>query len=74
MADLKPTSMDTSTGVVVPREMLEHVKAYVGDELLAVEVPAGYLITSHDPEVESQWKIARKIMHEYEATLRILAK
>jgi putative addiction module antidote len=74
MAVLKLTSLGASTGVVIPKEMLERLNVGNGDELFAMETPGGYLITAHDPEVERQLKIAQKIMDEYEETLRLLAK
>jgi putative addiction module antidote len=74
MAVLKLTSLGNSTGIVIPKEMLEHLQVRDGDELFAIETPAGYLITAHDPEVERQWKVAQQIMDKYEKTLRILAK
>lgn len=74
MAVLKLTSFGTSTGVVIPKEMLERLKVGEGDELFAMETPGGYLITTHNPEVERQLKVAQRIMEEYEETLRLLAK
>ena len=74
MAVLKLTSLGTSTGVAIPKEMLERLKVGEGDEILAVETPGGYLITAHNPEVERQLKVAQRIMDEYEETLRLLAK
>jgi putative addiction module antidote len=74
MAVLKLTPMGTSTGVVIPAEMLHRLQVGDGDELLAIETVGGYLVTSYDPEVERQLKVAQKFMAEYEMTLRVLAK
>jgi putative addiction module antidote len=74
MAVLKLTPMGTSTGVVIPEEMLHRLQVGHGDELLAIETAGGYLVTSYDPEVERQLKVAEKFMAEYEMTLRVLAK
>ncbi len=51
MAVLKLISLGTSTGVVIPKEMLEHLKVSDGDELIAIEMRGGYLITAHNPEI-----------------------
>jgi putative addiction module antidote len=74
MAVLKLTTVGTSTGVVIPREMLSRLKVGKGDSLFAIETPSGYLITPYDPEIEKQLKLGREIMNEYRDTLRALAK
>jgi hypothetical protein len=62
------------TGIVVTKEMLEYLQSGNGSDISAVATPAGYLVTANDPDVERQLKVALKIMKEYDATLRILAK
>ncbi len=74
MTVLKLTAVGTSTGVVIPKEMLRRLKVVRGDTLFAVETPSGYLITPYDPAVEDQIKLGREIMREYRETLRALAK
>lgn len=74
MAVLKLTTIGTSTGVVIPKEMLNRLKVTKGDCLFAIETPSGYLLTPYDPKVEDQLKLAREIMSEYRETLRALAK
>lgn len=74
MAVLKLTAVGTSTGVVIPKEMLKRLKVGRGDTLFAVETPSGYLITPYDPAVEDQIRLSREIMKEYRETLRALAK
>ena len=74
MAVLTLTTVGTSTGVVIPEEMLSRLKVGKGDTLLAIETPAGYLLTPYDPEVEKQLKLGQEIMNEYRDTLRALAK
>jgi putative addiction module antidote len=74
MAVLKLTAVGTSTGVVIPKEMLGRLKVGKGDTLFAIETPSGYLITPYDPAIDEQLKLARGIMSEYRETLRALAK
>jgi putative addiction module antidote len=75
MAVLKLTSVGDSTGIVLPKEMLERLHVDNGDTIFALETPNGYLITNSDPEeVERQLEVAREAMTEYRETLRILAK
>lgn len=74
MAVLKLTAVGTSTGVVIPKEMLQRLKVGRGDTLFVVETPSGYLITPYDPNVEKQIRLSREIMREYRETLRALAE
>lgn len=74
MVTLKLTTVGTSTGLVIPEEMLTRLKLGQGDALLAIETPQGYLLTPYDPEVEEEFKIGRESMGEYRETFRTLAK
>ena len=42
---LKLRSVGTSTGILLPKEMLVRLKVKKDDSLFAVETPAGYLLT-----------------------------
>jgi putative addiction module antidote len=74
MHKLKLTAVGTSTGAVIPKEMLARLKVKKGDALFAVETPSGYLLTPYDPKVEEQLKLGREFMAEYRETFRALAK
>jgi len=74
MATLKLTAVGTSTGVVIPKEMLARLKVGRGDTLFAIETPAGYLLTPYDPAVVEELKLGRKFMSEYRETFKALAK
>jgi len=71
---LKLRSVGTSTGLVLPKEMLARMKVRKDDTLFAVETPDGYLLTPYDPEVELQLAKGRKFMAKYRDTFRALAK
>jgi putative addiction module antidote len=71
---LKLRSVGTSTGVILPKELLHRLKVRKNDELFAIETPEGYLLTPYDPEVEEQLKLGRELMKEHRETLRALAK
>jgi putative addiction module antidote len=71
---LKLRSVGTSTGVLLPKEMLVRLKVKKDDELFAVETPEGYLLTPYDPEVERQLTKGRAFMARYRDTFRALAK
>jgi putative addiction module antidote len=74
MVTLKLTTVGTSTGAVIPKEMLARLKVSRGDTLFAIETPSGYLLTPYDPAVEEELRLGREFMNEYRETFRALAK
>ena len=74
MYTLKLTTVGSSTGVVIPREMLKSMKLQKGDSLYAVETPEGYIITPYNPEVEAQIEEGRAFMKKYRETFKALAE
>jgi putative addiction module antidote len=74
MATLKLKAVGTSTGVVIPKEMLHRLKVERGDSLFVIETPEGYLLTPYDPAVEEELKLGREFMREYRETFKALAK
>jgi len=71
---LKLRAVGTSTGVLLPKEMLTRMKVKKDDTLFAVETQEGYLLTPYDPEVERQLSKGRDFMAKYRDTFRALAK
>jgi putative addiction module antidote len=71
---LKLRAVGTSTGLVLPKEMLTRMKVQKDDQLFAVPTPDGYLLTPYDPEVDRQLEKGRKLMSTYRETFRALAK
>ena len=71
---VKLTSIGTSTGVVIPKDMLARLNVEKGDELFVVESPAGFTLTPYDPDVEEQLRLGREFMKDYRDTFRALAK
>ncbi|MSO85637.1 MAG: AbrB/MazE/SpoVT family DNA-binding domain-containing protein [Rhodospirillales bacterium] len=74
MHKLKLTAIGNSTGVVLPREVLAHLKAEKGDVIFLTETPDGFRLTPYDSEFERQMKIGRAILKKRRAVLRELAK
>jgi putative addiction module antidote len=74
MATLKLTAVGTSTGVVIPKEMLNRMKVARGDTLHVIETSEGYLLTPFDPDVAAQVEAGRNFMKEYRDTFKILAE
>jgi len=47
---MKMRAVGTSTGIIVPKEMLARLGAKEDDLLFAVETPDVYLLTPYDPQ------------------------
>ncbi len=74
MQTLKLTAVGTSTGAIIPKEMLARLKVRKGDTLFAIETAEGYLLTPYDPAVDEQLEAGREFMKEYRDTFKALAK
>jgi putative addiction module antidote len=75
MVTLKLRKVGNSIGVVLPREVLAHLRAGEGQELFLVEGPNNsYRLTSFDPSFQKKMEKAEEIMGRYRNTLRELAK
>ncbi len=75
MNTLKLTAIGTSTGVVIPKEMLNRLNVGKGDTLYAVETPdGGYRLTVYDPSFAEKMDKADDIMKRYRNTLHVLSK
>ena len=74
MTSLKLTQVGTSTGAIIPKEMLAHMKVETGDTLFAIETKEGYLITPYDPSMADQLDAGREFMNDYRETFKALAK
>jgi putative addiction module antidote len=71
---LKLRSVGTSTGVILPKKLLDRLKLKKGDVLFASKTPEGFLLTPYDPEVARQVKLGLEFMKQHRETFRALAK
>jgi putative addiction module antidote len=75
MPALKLTTIGTSTGVVIPKDLLARLNITKGDTLYAVETADGGLhLTPYDPGFAEKMDKAEAIMRRYRNTLHTLAK
>lgn len=74
MVKLKVTTIGSSAGVVLPKEVLSRLKVAKGDSLFLTESPDGFRITPYDPEFEEDMALARQVMRKRRDLLRELAK
>ena len=71
---LKLTTVGSSTGVVLPKELLERLRVSKGDVLHVIETPNGIELTPYDPEFAAQMSVAEQVMREDRNVLRKLAE
>jgi putative addiction module antidote len=74
MYQLKITTVGSSTGVILPKHVLEKLRVGKGDMLCLTETPDGFKITPYDKEFAEQMEAAEKVMREDRDVLRALAK
>lgn len=67
------TQIGNSTGLIIPKKILDRLKVKKGDDLFLTETPDGIAITNYNEEVEEQMKALEKGMSKYRNTLRKLA-
>lgn len=74
MSTLKLTAIGNSTGIILPKELLERLRVGRGDSVTVVETPNGIELTPFDPEFAERMDIAEAIMREDRDVLRRLAE
>jgi putative addiction module antidote len=64
-----------STGVILPRELLNELSIKQGQSLYVTSLPGGGVrLTPYNPEFEDAMKVVDDIMDEYRDTLKALAE
>ncbi len=71
---VKLTAVGNSTGIILPKELLDRLRLSKGDVLHVLETPNGIELTSFDPEFARQMDVAEKVMREDRDILRKLAE
>ena len=74
MTALKLTIIGNSTGVILPKEILQRLRVERGDTLYVVETPGGIELTPYNPEFAAQMEVAERVMREDRDVLRKLAE
>ena len=74
MTTLKVTTVGNSTGVILPREILERLRVSKGDRHYVRETPDGIMLTPYNPEFAEQLAVAEQVMREDRDLLRKLAE
>jgi putative addiction module antidote len=63
-----------STGLILPKELLQRLGLEQGDEVIVSQEPDGLKIRLKEDDFERGLEIARKAMKKYRSALRELAK
>ncbi len=74
MVKLKVTTIGSSAGIILPKEVLSRLKIQKGDSVFLTESPDGVRITPYDPEFEEDMALASQVMRKRRDLLRELAK
>ena len=74
MTTVKVTTVGNSSGIVLPRDVLDRLRVGKGDVLYVLETPNGIELTPYNPEVAAQMEAAERVMREDRDVLRRLAK
>ncbi|MBV9242625.1 MAG: AbrB/MazE/SpoVT family DNA-binding domain-containing protein [Acidobacteria bacterium] len=68
------TTIGTSVGVILPKEILAKLRVAKGDTLSVSETPDGIELRPYDDEFAEQMAIAERVMREDRDVLRKLAE
>lgn len=71
---IKVTTVGNSTGIVLPKELLQKLRVEKGDTLYVTETPAGLQLTPYDEKFVRVMDAAGQIMRENRDVLRKLAQ
>ncbi len=71
---VKITTVGSSAGIVLPKEVLAKLRVEKGDSLYVTDTPGGIQLTPYDKEFSRQVEAGRKVMRKYRDALRKLAK
>ncbi len=74
MPKLKVTTIGSSAGLILNKEVMARLNVKKGDALYLTEAPGGYRLTPYDPDFERQMNLAEEIMHDDRDVLRALSK
>ena len=72
MTTLEIVTIGNSTGVILPREILERLRVSKGDKLYVLETAGGITLTPSSPQVATQLAAAERVMREDRNLLRKL--
>jgi len=72
--ELKIKKIGNSAGVILPKELLAHLDAGIGDTVAVSRTPRGIELALPDADFDVQMAAARLVMERRKRALRELAK
>lgn len=72
--ELKIRKVGNSLGIVLPKEVLAHLKLEEGDALTLTEAQDGVRLTASNPEFAKSMAVFESLSRRYRNALRELAK
>jgi putative addiction module antidote len=73
-ATVEVTTVGTSVGIVLPKEVLADLNVAKGDTLFISSAPDGVRLSAYDPEFAEQMKAMDYVMRKHRDVLRKLAE
>jgi len=71
---LKLTQIGNSVGVILPKEVLAHLRLEKGQSVFVTETSEGMVLTPYNPSLEEEIQAGREFMKEFRDTFHQLAK
>ena len=71
---LRVTTVGNSTGIVLPKDILERLRVEKGDTVFVTETPDGIELRPYDEDFAEAMEIAERVMREDRDVLRKLAE
>lgn len=71
---VKLIAIGNSTGIILPKEILEKLRVSKGDTLHVLETPDGIKLTAFDETLSMQLDVAERVMREDRDILKRLAE
>lgn len=73
MIKAKITSVGSSVGIILPKEIMSRLHVAEGDTVTFLETTNGVEIIAYDPDFEREMDLARKVAGDYRNALKKLA-
>lgn len=74
MASVKVVAVGNSTGVILPKEIVQRLRVEKGDSLYVLETPTGIELTPYNREFAEQMDVAERVMREDRDVLKKLGE
>lgn len=71
---VKITTVGSSVGIVLPKEVLAKLHVEKGDTLYLTETPSGVQLTPYQPDFAAKIEVAKRVMRKNRDVLRRLAE